>query len=220
MTVLEHQGTGALLAMSSKFNIDLPDPMLPRDFLDRARGVAVVADAATSNMQGGVGRALPTHALIAPIAFLLAQSIELTLKAFLLEKGYPFDKLLSEIGHSIPKAIDRAERHGLSAHHAHDKHVCDLLDRAYRSENGSAKKLQYPSRDGFMLIPSLRALRELTAQIIEEVAIALWGRPNHDLALMGSQSNDGLTIRSTAVYIGPSLHEQRTKWQSSAATTT
>lgn len=220
MTVLEHQGTGALLAMSSKLDIELTDPMFPRDFLDRARGFAVAADAATPNMQGGVSRALPTHALIAPIAFLLAQSIELALKAFLLEKGYPFDKLKSEIGHSIPKAIDAAEHLGLSAHHAYDKHVCDLLDKAYRSENGSAKKLQYPSRDGFMLIPSLRALRELTAKIIDEVAIALWGRSNYDLALMGSQNYDGLKIPSNAVYSGPSLTDQRAMWQPSVAATT
>jgi hypothetical protein len=220
MTVLEHQGTGTLLAISSKLDIDLADPLLPRDFLDRARGFAVVADAAMPIMQSGVGRALPTHALIAPIAFLLAQSIELTLKAFLLEKGYPFDKLMSEIGHSIPKAIERAEQLGLSAHHTYDKHVCDLLDKAYRSENGSAKKLQYPSRDGFMLIPSLRALRELTAQITEEIAIALWGRSNYDLVVLGSENHDGLTIPSAAVYSGPSLNEQRAKWQSSVATVT
>jgi hypothetical protein len=151
-------------------------------------------------------------------AFLLAQSIELALKAYLLHKRYPFYDLKKKLGHSIPTTMSEAETLGFRTLHGYDKYVCDLLDKAYRTENGNAKKLQYPAHDGSMVIPSLRALRELTATIIDEVAISLWGRATYDGALMAPESYDGLRIPTDAAYSGPSLVEQRATWHPSMTT--
>jgi hypothetical protein len=64
----------------------------------------------------------------------------------------------------------------------------------------------------------LRALRELTAKIIDDVAISLWGRAIYDEALMAPDVYDGLRISSEAAYSGPSLVQQRATWLPTIAT--
>jgi hypothetical protein len=207
MTVHVREESSSLAGIASNPEIELTDLVLPQDFLDRARGFAVAADATVA--RGNAPRPLPSHALLAPITFLLAQSIELALKAFVLHKGYPFEKVKSELGHDIPKALKMAEQYGFSERQAYDRYAFDCLDKVYRFENKIAKKLQYPSPDGSMLIPCPRALRELTAEIISEAAVTLWGRSDYDTALNDAQEYNGLTIPHDATYSGPSLSELR-----------
>jgi hypothetical protein len=113
-TPQHHYASGTLRADDS--TIELVDLTLPLEFLDRARGFTAAADAASTSLSRGIKTSLPSHAVIAPVAFLLAQSIELALKAFLLHKGYPFAKLRT-LSHSIPKAMGDAQGLGFSTPH-------------------------------------------------------------------------------------------------------
>lgn len=209
MTILEHQGRGDLLALNSTLDSALSDLQLSVDFFDRARSFAAAADAMVAEFcrDGSPRLHLPV------IAFLLAQSIELALKGFLLEKKWTFDKIKNELGHSLPKARAAAEQLGFGKPAAYDCHLFELLDKAYRHEQHYPKKLQYPPSDGFLTIPSLKALRELSVEILGEVAIVLSNRQNYELAMAAPTSQSfGLKILNNANYSGPSLAELRDKW--------
>ena len=209
MTMLEHQGRGDLLALNSTLHSALSDPQLSVDFFDRARSFAAAADAMVAEFcpDGSLRLHMPV------IAFLLAQSVELALKGFLLEKQFTLDKIKNELGHSLPKARTAAEQLGFSKPAVYDRHLFELLDKAYRHEQNYPKKLQYPPCDGFLTIPSLKALRELSVEILGEVAIALSDPKDYELALAAPTNQSfGLKILNNANYSGPSLAELRDKW--------
>ena len=76
-----------------------------------------------------------------PIYFCICQSIELSLKAFLLGSGYTEEKLRNKIGHDLVKAIKKARKLNLDVHFkfsSNDKELIRVINRYYQG-----KDLQY-----------------------------------------------------------------------------
>lgn len=107
----------------------------PVGLLEGAPSFARFADAAVANMRpvdNGSSDALT-------VLLLLAQSIELTLKAFLRPRGYNQEKLRREIGHDLPKALRAAVAVRFPQPHPSDEKVPQLLDDTSRGR----RRLRY-----------------------------------------------------------------------------
>lgn len=76
-----------------------------------------------------------------PVMFLIGQSIELALKAYLLSKGIELRKLRHDYGHELHKSLRKAKELGLFeaiSLSSEDIGIVELLDSLY-----STKQLQY-----------------------------------------------------------------------------
>ncbi len=136
----------------------------PVTLLDGALSFARIADAAVANL-GSVSNGSSDGLTI---LFLLAQSIELTLKTFLLmshsEPSAHNQDQLKKIGHNLPKALKAAIAAGFPHAHPSDKRLLELLGNAY----GTGRRLQYRP-PGSRKVPLLRPVRELAQQYLTEV---------------------------------------------------
>jgi HEPN domain-containing protein len=96
---------------------------------------ALAADDKMGNKKG--------HEIVAPIPvmFLVGQSVELALKAFLLSKGIELRKLRRDYGHELHRSLRKAKEFGLFelvTLSEEELSVIELLDDLY-----STKQLQY-----------------------------------------------------------------------------
>jgi hypothetical protein len=164
----------------------------PWTLFNAAKSFAVVADAATVKLGPlDVGSA---HYLT--ILFLLAQSIELALKAFLRGRGTDQEKL-KDIGHALPKALSTAVKVGFRPPHSADLKLLELLDTTYRVR----KRLQYPVASSFKM-PLVRPVRELAQLYLTEVLRAVCG-------LVDLRAVEGLAIDPVADYGSTTLEQFR-----------
>ena len=92
------------------------------------------------------------------ILFLLAQSLELSLKTFLRLHGRSEEELM-ELGHRLAANLDAAVRAGFPGGHPCDRKLLNLLDLTYDGK----RELQY-RRASEVGIPFLRLVRELAVE--------------------------------------------------------
>ncbi len=147
------------------------DDEWPVTLLGSALSFVKIADAAVVNL-GQVGSATAEGLTI---LFLLAQSIELALKTFLLMRGRPPSgsdkrdlrndqkKRTRKIGHDLPGALSAAVAVGFSRPHSSDEKLLRLLNHVY-----AGRRLQYRA-PGRRKVPLLRPVRELAQQYLTEV---------------------------------------------------
>ena len=174
------------------------DDVWPVTLLEAALSFARVADGAVANL-GPAGSASSDGLTI---LFLLAQSIELALKTFLLltrsqPRGYDPNRL-KKIGHNLPSALTAAIAVGFPRAHPSDERLLGLLNDTYCA----GRRLQYRP-PGKLKLPLLRPVRELVQLYLTEV---------HRAATCGIADPDqvpGLSINAGAHYGGPSLDEFR-----------
>ena len=105
------------------------------------------------------------------VLFSLAQSIELTLKAFLQPRGYNQQKRRREIGHDLPPALRAAVAVRFPPPHPSDEKRLQLLDDTYRGR----RRLQYRVASALTL-PLLRPVRELAELYLVEAHRTLTSR--------------------------------------------
>lgn len=153
------------------------DEEWPVTLLGSALSFVKVADAAVVNL-GQVGSSTAEGLTI---LFLLAQSIELTLKTFLLVRGTPPSgsderdlhndqkKRTRKIGHDLPGALRAVVAVGFPRPHSSDEKLLVLLNDAY-----AGRRLQYRA-PGRRKVPLLRPVRELAQQYLTEVHRAATG---------------------------------------------
>jgi hypothetical protein len=178
-----------------------PDDLWPFTLLNAAASFAAHADLAVARM--GTPQASGPHYLT--VLFLLAQSIELALKAFLRAKGSS-ESDLERIKHNLPKALNEAVAAGFPARDPADVQLLDLLDTTYAKQ----KALQY-HRASEMTLPVLRPTRELADMYIAHTYKSMLGEDNFQRTLsQGGESAYGLSIYSEADYGSVSLEEFRT----------
>jgi len=178
------------------------DEAWPITLLHAALSFARVADAAVINL--GPLNAASADGLT--VLFLLAQSIELALKAFLLKtpsqpRGYEEngkDGLAKKIGHSLPKALSAAVDIGFPRPHPADIKLLQLLHSTY----AAGRRLQYRV-PGTRRVPPLRPVRELAQLYLQEVH--QWGH----CGIADPQHVPGLGIDPAADYGSPSLEQFR-----------
>ena len=159
------------------------DEVWPVTLLNTALSFARVADAAVARL-GQISSAT-TEGLT--ILFLLAQSIELALKTFLLisleqscppdengphdhQKSREHQQALKAIGHDLPKALRAVVAVGFPRPHSSEEKLLVLLNDAY----GGRRRLQYRA-PGRRKVPLLRPVRELAQQYLTEVHRAATG---------------------------------------------
>jgi hypothetical protein len=112
------------------------------------------------------------HEIVAPVPvmFLVGQSVELALKAFLLSKGIPLSKLRQDYGHELHRSLRKAKELGLFAIAplADDElETIELLDLLY-----SSKQLQYIV-SGVKTFPVFGPLERATLRLLHGVCPAV-----------------------------------------------
>ncbi|HXG28769.1 MAG TPA: hypothetical protein VNJ47_07965 [Nevskiales bacterium] len=103
-----------------------------------------------------------------PVMFLAGQSIELSLKAFLLAKGIDLRALRLQYGHKLSSSLQRAKKLGLGdivVLTDTDESAIAVLDPLY-----SSKQLQYIIT-GVKTYPIFGPLEEATRKLLEAVAV-------------------------------------------------
>jgi hypothetical protein len=129
--------------------------------------------------------------------FLLAQSAELALKAFAINRGAT-ERELRRSGHDLMRAIDHAERLGFGGVlqlGAQDRAAIELLGKWHLEQ-----LTRYPLMQGYV-IPRPAIIRQILERIIAAVYVEVWGREQleHDRA---SERGLGLSIDIESVYGG------------------
>lgn len=119
--------------------------------------------AADDKMGGKAG-----HEVIVPVPvmFLVGQSIELALKAYLVAKGVPLRDLRTEYGHELHKSLRKAKELGLLTVvplDTADTDAIELLDAIY-----STKELQY-IQTGFRTYPVFGPLERAALKLIHGI---------------------------------------------------
>lgn len=178
------------------------DAVWPITLLHAALSFARVADAAVISL--GPVSAASADGLT--VLLLLAQSMELSLKAFLLKtlaqpKGYEEkgkEGLTKKIGHSLPKALSAAVAIGFPPPHPSDEKLLQVLDTTY----AAGRRLQYRV-PGALRVPPLRPVRELAQLYLQEVH--RWGH----CGIADPRRVPGLGIDPAADYGVPSLEQFR-----------
>jgi hypothetical protein len=102
-----------------------------------------------------------------PVMFLAGQSIELSLKAFLLAKGVDLRALRLQYGHKLSASLQKAQELGLAnivALSNEDESAIAVLDPLY-----SSKQLQYVVT-GMKTFPIFGPLEEAARKLLEAVA--------------------------------------------------
>jgi hypothetical protein len=165
-----------------------PDTDLwPMTLHQSAQSFAAVADAAVRQL----GRLNDSSSLYLAVLFLLAQAIELALKAFLRFGGYSKDQLV-DLGHDLARLVYKARDLGLAKpHHPADVRLLELLNDTYLKQ----RKLQF-QRASDIRLPFLRPIRELAAEYICSFPLA--------------RTSPASTIDGAADYGEPSLADFRT----------
>ena len=129
----------------------------PMTLHESARSFVVVADAAVRQL----GRLDDSSPLYLAVLFLLAQAIELALKAFLRFGGYSEDQLV-DLGHDLVRLVYKARELGLpKPYHAADVRLLELLNDTYLK----GRKLQF-HRASPIRLPLLRPIRDLAVEYI------------------------------------------------------
>jgi hypothetical protein len=181
------------------------DEEWPVTLLSSALSFVKVADAAVANL-GQVGSATAEGLTI---LFLLAQSIELALKTFLLMRGSPPSgsdkrdlrndqkKRTRKIGHDLPTALHAAVSVGFPSPHPSDEKLLKLLSESY-----AGRRLQYRA-PGLRKVPLLRPVRELAQQYLTEVHRAA------TCTIADPSQVPGLAIDPSADYGSTSLEQFR-----------
>ncbi|PIZ30598.1 MAG: hypothetical protein COY40_04330 [Alphaproteobacteria bacterium CG_4_10_14_0_8_um_filter_53_9] len=95
---------------------------------------------AAIRLEAHQGTPLPSKA---PLSFLLAHALELTLKAYLLHKNYPEDRL-KNIGHNLEKLAKTCKRAGLP----HQTTVDEEKNLAYLSGQHQNHQTRYADAGG------------------------------------------------------------------------
>ena len=153
-----------------------------------AQSFAAVADAAVRQL----GRLDASSPLYLTVLFLLAQSIELALKAFLRLTGYT-EGQLKAAGHDLPDLLKRAaDRSGFPEPDPADRRLLELLSDTYLKQ----RKLQFHGASEIRL-PFLRPIRELAAEYISAFPLV--------------RISPSATIDAAADYGEPSLADFRVR---------
>lgn len=111
-----------------------------------------------------------------PVMFLVGQSIELALKAFLLSKDVPLPKLRKDYGHELHRLLRKAKELGLFtiAPLADDElETIELLDALY-----SSKQLQYIV-SGTKIFPVFGPLERAALRLVHGICPAVGLPPGH-----------------------------------------
>jgi hypothetical protein len=108
------------------------------------------------------------YEIVAPIPalFLIGQSIELSLKAFLLHKGVSLRDLRSTYGHELRRALKKAKELGVHSSitlSRNDEGLLGILDELY-----STKQLQY-TVTGMKTFPSYGELERIAQRLLEAI---------------------------------------------------
>ncbi len=101
----------------------------------------------------------------APVMFLVAQSIELALKAYLRAEGLSVDQLLM-IGHNLVECWRAATDNGIEAHVALTKDDLEVL--ALISDLHTSTQLRY-IQTGFKRFPVFGPLEELAKKLLDVI---------------------------------------------------
>ena len=113
----------------------------------------------------------------APAYFLVCQAIELVLKGFLRGSGKSEDSLVKEYGHNLMKALDAAEKHGLTTLlkiETEERSALKLVNAHYES-----KALQF-TIEGVYDLPRFEVLLEIAEKLIAKTgAFCLKNRELH-----------------------------------------
>ena len=124
--------------------------------------------------------------------FLLAQSLELTLKAFIVNQGTT-ERQLRRIGHDLTGALERADLAIVPPLSAIERPSIDLPSRWH-----SEQLTRYPLMQGYA-IPRPRIVREMLAKVIESVYVAVWDRSTLERD-RASERGLGLSVDLDAAY--------------------
>lgn len=165
-----------MVQMTAKQNImkSRDSSPTPGTLIDGARMYAASADAVNERLPNAV------HVL----SHLLGMSIELTLKAYLLQRGRSV-KELKGIGHNLGKLFDKSVKLGLYY----------TGSRSFRTKvlGASFQKrvFAYPE-EGMMNIITPRSLREISHELIQEVFPIIKGKD----VFIQCQNEPGICIKS------------------------
>ncbi|MEQ1595473.1 MAG: hypothetical protein ABL985_10285 [Casimicrobium sp.] len=103
-----------------------------------------------------------------PALFLMAQSIEIAAKAYLLEKGLTLANLRrAPFGHDLCGCLDRANELGLSV--LLDPHPADLGAVALLNDLYKSRRLQY-IRTGLVNVPDFKLIERFAEALIRSVS--------------------------------------------------
>jgi hypothetical protein len=105
------------------------------------------------------------------LQFLLGRSMELALKAFLINHGFT-ERKLRGIGHNLVDAFRAAENEGFRMSGGNEQTRDQWLE--VLNENYSTKLFEYPLIRGYRVL-NLRLVRNMIERTMWGVAVALWG---------------------------------------------
>ena len=128
----------------------------PMTLLEGAQGSTTVADAAVRQL-GRLDASNPQYLIV---LFLLAQAIELALKAFLRLNGYT-EEQLKDLDHNLSRLLHQACALTFPRPQPADTRLLELLNDTYLK----GRKLQF-HRASDIRLPFLRPIRELAAEYI------------------------------------------------------
>jgi hypothetical protein len=134
--------------------------------------------------------------------FLLAQGIELAVKAWLVQYGDDLNFLKSrKVGHDLYKLFVRAASKGFPLAGLAEQTIVHTLNLTY----AGGKQLQYPVANASMW-PSPRAVRELLHEVIRSAAAAIFPEMNLDRVTAADHvAWAGVHIEKQTGYAGPPL---------------
>ena len=148
-----------------------------------------------------LGPLTSSHPVYLTTLFLLGQSIETALKAYLRLRCFSEDQLV-HAGHNLVRVLRLAIKFGFPKAHPADVRLLELLNTSYNDQ----RKLQY-HRAGGMKFPMLAPIRELAGEYIMHSHLSMAG----SVSLLADRGPDayGLYIDPNANYGGPMLFEHR-----------
>lgn len=169
----------------------------PMTLLMGARSSAAAADATVRQL----GPLTSSHPVYLTTLFLLGQSIETALKAYLRLRCFSEEQLV-RAGHNLVRVQRLAVKFGFPKPHSADLRLLELLNTSYNDQ----RKLQY-HRAGAMKFPMLAPIRELAAEYIVHSHLSMAG----SVPLLADRCPDayGLYIDPSANYGAPTLAEHR-----------
>jgi len=137
--------------------------------LTSAEGFASIADAAVA----GAGPQAFAGSHTAVLFFMLAQAVEIAMKAWLVMDGVSLNDIpkSSLYAHDLEQILVKAKARGFAPQIELTAAQLSLLNQVY----DIAKKLQYPVADGFVL-PPRAATREMVDSFITAAALKIRGQ--------------------------------------------
>jgi len=185
----------------------MPSGDSAQTFFWNAVACASSADYALGKFGREGAGAADTQALQAPYTYvcvlLLAQGIELAVKAWFIHVGVPAEELRRRsFGHDLVALFERADAKDYPLCGAAEFGVLHTLNCAYRDD----KELQHP-KPRPIAAPSALAARELLHETLQVAATAIY--PSVDLDRVRSAANPGrwrgLRVDALGLYRGESL---------------